>query len=158
MSKRLIKKARMYAAGSQVGIPIEAGKYVTKKLTCAYVNHFLDFLQFSGVMKDVTSGTRTVKLTSGRKKIMPEVMRTLHKSEMVRQYIAVSEEKSYTTANGKPSVPTIQNMLNNCPASQHKSLSGLDNVAAEGSDSVTWLLKLTGELKKIAMQTLVVTL
>ena len=38
-------------------------------------------------------------------------------------------------------------MLNNCPANQCKSLSGLDNVAAEGSDSFDLLLKVTGELK-----------
>ena len=74
-SKHLIKKARM-----QAGMSIEAGKYVKKKLTDAQVNHFLDFLQFSGVMQDVASGTRTVKLTSGIKVIMPNVVRTVHKS------------------------------------------------------------------------------
>ena len=74
-SKHLIEKARM-----QAGMSIEAGKYVKKKLTDAQVNHFLDFVQFSGVMQDVASGTRTVKLTSGIKVIMPNVVRTVHKS------------------------------------------------------------------------------
>ena len=73
----------MHAAGGQAGMPIEAGKYVKKRLTDAQVNHFLDFLQFSGVMQGVASGTRTVKLTSGRKVIMPNVVRTVHKSEIV---------------------------------------------------------------------------
>ena len=66
MSKHLIEKARMHAARGQAGMPIEAGKYVKKRVTDAQVNHSLDFLQFSGVMQDVASGTRTVKLTSGR--------------------------------------------------------------------------------------------
>ena len=83
MSKHLIQKVRMHAAGGQAGMPIEAGKYVKKRLTNAQVNHFLDFLQFSGVMQDVASGTRTVKLTSARKVIMPNVVRTVHKSEIV---------------------------------------------------------------------------
>ena len=38
-------------------------------------------------------------------------------------------------------------MLKNCPASQRKSLSVLDNVAADGSDSFDLLLKITAELK-----------
>ena len=67
MSKHLIKKATMYAAGGLAGIPIEAGQYVKKRLIDAQVNHFLDFLQLSGVMQNVTSGTRTAKLTIGRK-------------------------------------------------------------------------------------------
>ena len=146
-SKHLIEKARVHAAEGQAGMPIEAGKYVKKRLTNAQVNHFLDFLQFSGVMQDVASGTRTVKLTSARKVIMPNVVRTVHKSEIVRLYIAASEEEGYTTANGRPSVRTIWNMLNNCPASQRKSLSGLDNVTADGSDSFGLLLKITAELK-----------
>ena len=41
MSKHLIKKARMHAAGGQAGM---------LKMTDAQVNHFFDFLQLSGVM------------------------------------------------------------------------------------------------------------
>ena len=51
---------------------------------------------------------------------MPNAVRTVHKSEIVGLYIAASE--GYTTANGRPSVRTIWNMLNNCPANQRKSL------------------------------------
>ena len=88
MSKHLIEKERMHAAGGQAGMPIEERKYVKKRLTDAQVNHFLDFLQFSGVMQDVASETRTVKLTIGRKVIMPNVVRTVHNSEIVRLCIA----------------------------------------------------------------------
>ena len=66
---------------------------------------------------------------------MPNVVRTVYKSEIVRLYIAASEE-GYTTANGRPSVRTIWNLLNHCPASQRKSLNGLDNMAVDGSDSL----------------------
>ena len=41
MSKYLIEKARMHAAGGQAGMPIETGKYVKKRLTDAQVNHLL---------------------------------------------------------------------------------------------------------------------
>ena len=153
MSKHLIEKARMHAAGGQAGMPIEAGKYVKKRLTDAQVNHFLDLLRFSGVMQDVASGTRTVKLTTGKKIIMLNVVRTVHKSEIVSLYKAASEE-GYTTANGRQSGRTIWNMLNNCPASQHKYQSGLDNVAADGSHSFDLLLKITAELKNSHRDTL----
>ena len=137
MSKHHIEKARMHAAGGQAGMPIE--KYIKKSLTDAQVNHFLEFLQ--------ASGTRTVKLTSGRKAILPNFVRTVHKSEIVRLYITPSEEEGYTTSNGRPSFQTKWNMLNNCPSNQHKSLSGLDNVAVEGSDSFDLLLKVTAGLR-----------
>ena len=45
-------------------------------------------------------------------------------------------------------------MLNNCPASQHKYQSGLDNVAADGSHSFDLLLKITAELKNSHRDTL----
>ena len=105
-------------------------------------------------MQDVPSGTRTVKLTSGRKVIMPNVVRTVHKSEIVGLYIAASEGEAYTIVNGRPSVQTIWNTLNNCPASQCESLSGLDNVAVDGSDSFDLLLKITAELKNSHRDTL----
>ena len=38
-------------------------------------------------------------------------------------------------------------MQNNCPTSQRKSLSGLDNVTADGPDSFGLLLKITAEVK-----------
>ena len=41
-------------------------------------------------------------------------------------------------------------MLKNCPVSQHKSLCGLDNVAAEGSNSFDFIVIITAELKNLS--------
>ena len=60
-----IKKARHYAAKATPGVPVEPGKFCQKRLTDAQTNHFLNFLQYGGVMQDVASGTRTVKLSTG---------------------------------------------------------------------------------------------
>ena len=63
-----IKKARQDAAKATPGASVEPGKFCRKRLTDAQINHFLDFLQYSDVMQDVVSGTRTVKLSTGQKK------------------------------------------------------------------------------------------
>ena len=42
------------------GVPIEPGKYFRVKITDEQINHFLDFIQFSGLVQDVASGTQTV--------------------------------------------------------------------------------------------------
>ena len=46
---------------TKAGMVIEPGHYKHQKLKDAQINHFLDFLQYGGVMQGVTSGTRSVK-------------------------------------------------------------------------------------------------
>ena len=50
--------------------------------------------------------------------------------------------EGYTQENGRPSERTLWNILNKYPASQRKSLTGLDNVASDGSDSFDKLIKI----------------
>ena len=66
-----VKKARQHAAITMSGAPIEPGKYTRKKLKDAQINHFLDFLQHGGVMQDVASVIRMVKLSTGCKTKIP---------------------------------------------------------------------------------------
>ena len=61
----------MHVAGGKAGMLKEAGKYAKKRLTDALVNHFLDFLQFSGVMQDVANGTDS-KTNKWKKGNMPK--------------------------------------------------------------------------------------
>jgi len=93
-------------------------------------------------MQDVTSGTRSAKLSSGRKTTIPNAVRTVHKAEIIRLYISACEREGYTHETGRPSERTLWNILNHCPASQRKSLAGLDNVASEGSDAFDKLISL----------------
>ena len=55
--------------------------------------------------------------------------------------------EGYTKENGCPSECTLWNISNNCPASQRKSLAGLDNVASDGSDSFNKLIKICRTLE-----------
>ena len=100
---------------------MEAGTYVKERLNelCSGKITFLIFYS-SVAHANVASGTRTLKLTSLRKAIMPNVLRIVQIVQQVK---------------GRQSVPKILNMLHDCPASQCKSLSGLDNMVAERFDS-----------------------
>ena len=142
-----VKKARQHAANTTPGAPIEPGKYTRKKLKDAQINHFLDFLQHGGVMQDVASVIRTVKLSTGCKTKIPNAARTVHKTKAIRLYISPCDMEGYTQMNGRPSERTLWNILSNCPASQRKSLAGLDNVASEGSDSFDMLIKICKTLE-----------
>ena len=73
--------------------------------------------------------------------IMPNVVRTVHKAEIIRLYEAACDEEGYDKNSGRPSTRTIWNILDNCPSNQRKSLSGLDNIAAEGSDAFESIIK-----------------
>ena len=84
-------------------------------------------------MQDVASGTRTVKLSIGRKAKILNAVRTVHKTEAIHLYLGACQMEGYTQENGSPSEHTLWNILNNCPASQRKSLAGLYNVASDGS-------------------------
>ena len=132
VSKHYVQMARNHVQTEKVGLPIISQKYKRKTLKDSQIHHFLDFIQQSNLVQDVASGTRTVSLSMGRKAAMPNVVRTLHKAEIIRLYEASCVEECYGST---PSTRTLWNILEMCPASQRKSLAGLDNVAAEGSDS-----------------------
>ena len=132
-SKHYIEQARKHAANRKIGMPIEAGKYCRKRLADQQINHFLDFIQYGGLVQDVASGTRQVTLSTKRKAVMPNVIRMVHKAEIIRLYEGVCNKEGYV--ENRPSTRTLWNILTMCPASQRKSLAGLDNVAAEGSDA-----------------------
>ena len=136
-----IKKARQHAAKATSGASIEPGKFCRKRLTDAKINHFLDFLQYGGVTQDVASGTRTVKFSTGRKTKILNAVRTVHKVEAICLYLGACEMEGYTHENGRPSEHTLWNILNNCPASQRKSLAGLNNLASDVLTVLTGLLR-----------------
>ena len=66
---------------------------------------------------------------------------SIHKPEAIRLYLGACEMEGYTQENGCPSECTLWNILNNCPASQRKSLAGLDNAASDGSDRLIKICK-----------------
>ena len=83
--------------------------------------------------------------------MMPNVVRTVHKAGIIRLYEGACDQMNHTKETGPPSTRTLWNILQNCPASQRKSLSGLDNIAADGTDAFDSIIsKIKFVLSKIA--------
>ena len=117
-TRRQINKARKHASIRLSGIPIEPGKFIRVKVTGGQTHHFLDFIQFSGLVQDVASGTRSVKLSSNDKISMQNVIRTVHKAEVIRLFEGACDKDGYNRENGRPPTRTLWNIINNCPANQ----------------------------------------
>ena len=71
---------------------------------------------------------------------MPNAVRTVHKAEIIRLYEGACDQMNHIKVTGRPSTTTLWNILQNCQASQRKSLSGLDNIAADGTDASDCLI------------------
>ena len=47
-------------------------------------------------MQDVASGTRSVKLSTGRRATILNAVRTVHKAEIIRLYTSACDKEGYT--------------------------------------------------------------
>ena len=108
------------------------------------VDHFIDFVNRPYFYQDVAFGTRTLTLDGGGKITMPNVIRTVTRSTMIMHYLQHCEEESFEPASRS----THCRILEVREASQQKSLSGLDNIAAEGVASFERLLSILEELNQ----------
>ena len=73
---------------------------------------------------------------------MPNVIRTVPRSTMISQYLHFCEEQGV-----KPlSRATLFRILNVREASQQKSLSGVDDIAVDGSSGIAKLLDIVDKL------------
>ena len=76
---------------------------------------------------------------------MPNVIRTVTRSTMVKQYLQFCKEENVTSI----SRATLFRILQVREASQQKSLSGLDNTAADGSSGFEQMIKIVEELQQL---------
>ena len=105
----------------------------------AKVDHFIEFSKQPYIYQDASYGTRVLKLESGERITMPNVVRTVTKSTLISEYQKHCRETEFSPL----SRATLFRILEVKQASQRKSLHGLDNTAADGSsafNSITNLL------------------
>lgn len=87
LSKWRIDQARQHATVAGKGQPpIERPIYHTK-IDPVKINHFINFISRPEFVQDVAFGTKTLKLDSGERIIIPAVIRTLIPSRIIRQYM-----------------------------------------------------------------------
>ena len=56
------------------------------------LDHFLTFVDRPYFYQDVAYGQRTLKLESGERLAMPNIIRTVTRSTMIAQYLALCED------------------------------------------------------------------
>lgn len=79
LSERQIKKARAHAKTFGPGKPVETTKKHRIYLKRVKVDHFIEFSNRPYFYQDVSYGTRVLKLESGERLTMPNVIRTVTK-------------------------------------------------------------------------------
>ena len=130
------------------------------RLETTKTDHFLEFISTSLLFQNVSYGTKTIKLGSGEKLLVPAAIRTLIPSRIIKQYQSYSDSVDF-----KPySERTLFRILETCSASKQISLQGLDYIAMEGNEAfekikhivsllgdngfeITWADKVTKDLK-----------
>ena len=110
------------------------------------VDHFIDFVNRPYFHQDVAFGTRKLKLESGELMEMPNVVRIVTRSTMVAQYQQFCSEQSFEPLSRS----TLLGILEVPEASQRKSLSVLDNTAADGSRAFQTMENIVEQLLKQA--------
>lgn len=130
LSDRKIKKARKHAKMIGAGMLVEKTTFHRVRIDVQKLNHFLSFVDQPYFYQDVAYGTRNIKLESGDKLIMPNVVRTVGRSTMIELYFKQCKEEEFPPLSSS----TLYRILKVREASQRKSLQGLDNIAASGAD------------------------
>ncbi|CAB4040733.1 Hypothetical predicted protein, partial [Paramuricea clavata] len=134
--------ARRYALEVGAGLPVLAPsvKQTRERVDPTKLEHFLDFITSSNIVQDLPFGRRTLTLSSGEKIDIPNVIRTMLPSHLIRQYNQYCSEEDFIPLSTR----TLFRILSEaCVASVRKSLQGLDSYAAEGGrgfDDLTSLL------------------
>ena len=85
------------------------------------LEHFLGFIDRPYFYQDVAFGTRRIKLESGEKFTMPNVIRTVTRATMIAQYIEFCKSENFDPLSRS----SLYRVLSVRQASQRKSLSGM---------------------------------
>ena len=119
-SSRQIKKAREHFKKIGSGLPLEKKVLHRVRIDIAKLEHFLALIDRPYFYQDVAFGTREIKLESGEKLTMPNVIRTVTRATMIAQYMEFCISKNVDPL----SKSSLYRVLKVRQASQRKSLSG----------------------------------
>ena len=90
-----IRRAWAHARECGPGSLVETSPSHRIRLPPAKLDHFLDFVNRPYFYQDVAFGARKLRLSSGEKITMPNVIRKVTRSTMVRQYLQFCEEEQF---------------------------------------------------------------
>lgn len=137
-----IDQARQHATEAGKGQPILEIPSFRTRIDREKVDHFIEYISRPEFFQDVAFGTKTLKIDSGEKIIIPAVIRTVIPSRIIRQYLDYCQEQEFQPA----SQCSFYRMIDVYSSSMQKSLQGLDNITAEGSDAFDQVLSMLESL------------
>ena len=115
---------------SREGQPLPELLRFRAKIDHEKVDHFIEFISRPEFVQDVAFGTKTLKLDSREKIIIPVVIRTVIPALIIRQYLDCCKEQEF-----EPAEHSLYRMIEVCSASMQRSLQGLNNTTAEGAEA-----------------------
>ncbi|KAL9954031.1 hypothetical protein ACROYT_G041519 [Oculina patagonica] len=145
LSDRQIKKARAHVTSQGPGMPVTKIPHHRVRIDQRQLDHFLEFTSRPYFYQDVAFGSRKIKLESGQELEMPNVVRTVARCTIIAQYLDFCKEDNFNPM----SRATMWRVLEVQEASQRKSLTGLDNTAADGAEGFQALSKILDELEEV---------
>ena len=131
LSKWQIDQARRHAAEEGPGQPVVSVPIKLTRLNPVKINHFVNFIASANFIQDVAYGTKELKLDSGEKITIPNVIRTILPSRIIQQYISYCQETEFKPASERK----LYRIIDVCAASKQKSLQGLDYFLTEGAQA-----------------------
>ena len=87
------KKAKAHARECGPSLSLEKSSSYRVRLDTTLVDDFIDFINRPYFYQDVAFGTRKLKLNNGQEVLMPNVIRTVTPSTMIRQCLTFCEEE-----------------------------------------------------------------
>ena len=139
-----VNKARK-AKASTIGITLPTNqKFKRNRMNQDKCRDFLEFLFSSGILQDVAYGVTNLVYDDGSKQTVPHAVLTTRFSHAISFYIEICIE-----INFKPlSESSLWRILRSLKPSQRKSLSGLDDITADGMNGFSKLSEYLSSLKK----------
>ena len=128
------------------GTPPNISCSSAQRYTEQQLAHFIDFIQSPHIITDMPSGERTIKLSSGQKIAVSDVIRNIIPSRIVAQYLVYCEEEGVIKGFKPLASPSLFAILSKCGASTRKSLAGLDNFSCDGCTAFDRLRDLCDEM------------
>lgn len=114
------------------GIRADLKRLPMQRFSAHKVEYFIEFVLSLIISVDLPFGERTYKLSSGERVVVPNMIRNMIHSRIIAQYKIYCQ--STASSSFVPLNETVLfSILHRCPASIRKSLSGLDNISADGT-------------------------
>ena len=113
-----IDQACRHAGEEGPGQPVVSAPIKRTRLDPVKISHFVNFIARPNFLQDVAYGSKELKLDSGEILTIPNVIRTMVPSRIVKQYISFCQETAFEPVSER----TLYRVIEVCVASKQKSL------------------------------------